>query len=169
MIKEYVFDERRSKSYPVSSSEELRERLNKLIRFGAWSKVSSYDVVLAIPQGIIRDEMGDQQYMYMIYGVAAEDDKHHALLGRKIPTTQNYLMPPLVFLESYGHTDRFVVSNELEVPTSVLVGVISPDYIMSIGGIIVDHKERLVLLTTFMPSQITEEMLTPVEEGGSET
>lgn len=169
MIKEYVFDERHSKSYPVSSSEELRDRLNKLIRFGAWSKTSSYDVVLATPQGIIRDEMGDQQYMYMIYGVADKNDKHQALLGRKIPTTQNYLMPPLVFLDSYGPTNLFVVSNELKLPTSVLVGAISPDSIMSIGGVIVDHKQHLVLLTTFMPSQITDEMLSPVEEGGSKT
>lgn len=167
MIKEYVFDELHSKMYAVSSSEELRNRLHKLIRFGVWSKASSYDVVFAIPQGIIRDEAGDQKYMYTVYGVADKDNAHNALLGRKIPTKQNYLMLPLMFLETYGHTDQFVVSNDLEVPTNILVGNISPDNIMSIGGIIVDHKHHLILLTTFTPNQITEEMLAPVEEGGS--
>ena len=165
MIKQALLRER-FREFPFDADDALSLFVKNHTKF--FSKKKSYQVVIGWPMGMGTDkqnpDVSETSYpLYQIYGIAAQL-KNHVLLGRKVPLNKSYRMPLSELLSSCDLFTTYTVSDELTIPTKFLVEIAEKTEALPIKGVILDDINRLAILTDVLPSQVTSQELTKMEE-----
>lgn len=164
MINEYLYDSKDGNVVAFNTEDELKHFLRKRLRFGWWSKLASYTVVLGFPMGKAKHTDHDELTpLYKIYGVAGQAEDG-TLLGRKVPSTLVYRLPLIDFEATYGLALHFAATNDIQSSTKTLLAAIKDDQRLDIKGALINDREKRIVLTSVLPLMMTDDVLEKVAE-----
>lgn len=146
-------------SYAFTREEDLKAFLRKAKAFSfTGPKIRDYLLLIANPLGEgEHSETKEKGLLYGVYGVAAQS-KDKYLLGRRIPPQMNYDLTLKKYNDRFHVTQHYALSDDhLETTEALLGGIIKSDD-TQVNGAIVDHDEKIILLTSVLPEDLQEDL-----------
>lgn len=132
-----------------------------------FDKYKKYKFVLGYPLGMGAEKGADvnsELYpLYQIYGIAHVDDSYLGV-GRKISSTIDMDMWKLKYAVHRRLPIKYAVSNDILATTLDIKNHLTNDNIQKVAGIAIDDNNKLLILTSVLPSEMKNVKLEKVEE-----
>jgi len=163
MIKEYMFSSDNASELEIISKDDFNNFLKKEVGFLFNHRLREFHIVIGVPLGIGENKINKSNGpLYNIYGIVTQL-RNGFLFGRKIPSSLKYDVTLKEYKKRYVSTLHYAVSNDVRSKTSDLIKNIAKDHRKQVSGLIIDKKEKLIILTSVIPSVMKSQKLEPVD------